>query len=190
LLGLLALMVGALWYDYKVARPAVEDAYNRIGKLNLDINSKGGQRFMTNVDVQNELKRAPIRTFTENGYMVEVYGWRAGVPTKHHEYYAVYHAPPPYIFLKHYMNVLDMDELRTPMFVELDPNANSNLAPGEIDLPPGALTGKEPEDAEAPADPKVLPTTNAAPNSDKPTQPTPAETPAKEEPAKSEPGKE
>jgi hypothetical protein len=112
LFGLLGLMLLALWYDYKVARPAVEDAYARIGQLNTDINSRGGKKYMTNQDVQNELKRAPIDTFTKNGYMVEVYGWRSGLPTKTHKYYAVYQDGMPFIFLKHYQNVMEMDELK------------------------------------------------------------------------------
>ena len=37
LIGLLALALFALWYDYKVARPAVEQAYERIAAKNADI---------------------------------------------------------------------------------------------------------------------------------------------------------
>src|SRR5687767_12606325 len=88
LVVLLLIMLGALWYDYQVARPAVENAYEKIKALNEKVNGAAGQNYMTEKDVQQELQRTPIRTFSENGYYVEVYGWRAGVPTRHHEYFA------------------------------------------------------------------------------------------------------
>lgn len=126
LLGLLGVMLGALWYDYKVARPAVENAYSRIALLNTEINSRSGKQYMTNQDVQKELKRAPMETFTtDGGYMVEVYGWRSGLPTKTHKYYAVYTQDTPYIFLKHYMTEILMDELKNlPLVSESGPNVN------------------------------------------------------------------
>ena len=159
LLGLLGLMLFALWYDYKVARPAVEDAYARIGKLNADINSQAGNKYMTNVDVRNELKRSPIRTFSEGGYLVEVYGWRAGLPIKSHEYYAVYTDDKPNIFLKHYTTELDMDELKAlPLIVPADPNApTSDLVVGTGSSPgsssvPGQLNPAPPPSAEPAAE--------------------------------------
>jgi hypothetical protein len=154
LLGLLALMLAALWYDYKVARPAVEDAYERIARLNSEINSRPGKMFMTNKDVQNELKRTPIRQFSEGGYMVEVYGWRSGLPTNTHNYYAVYVDAAPYIFLKHYMNKLEKTEL-APLVSEGEVNTDmSDLEVGRQSAissrdprrPPG------PDESSAPAD--------------------------------------
>ena len=141
LLGLLGLMLFALWYDYKVARPAVEDAYARIGKLNADINSLAGKKYMTNEDVRNELKRSPIRTFSEGGYLVEVYAWRAGLPIKSHEYYAVYTADKPNIFLKHYTTQIDMDELKSlPLIIPADPNAPTGNLVVETGGPPSPST--------------------------------------------------
>ncbi len=136
LVGLLGLMAGALWYDYKVARPAVENAYARITQLNSDVNSRAGRKYLTNKDVQNELKRAPIETFSEGGYFVEVYGWRAGLPIKTHNYYAVYTDGAPYVFLKHYMTKIEMDELR-PLLVPPGPGAESTEIVTATSVPPG-----------------------------------------------------
>ena len=165
LIGLLGVMLGALWYDRKVARPAVEDAYNRIAKLNGEMNSKAGHTFMTNKDVQSELKRTPIEILRQDGYLIEVYGWRAGLPTRTHNYYAVYSVPvspgpdgrwgksgvdddqdsktdeedeagaagsddveTTPVFLKHYMNYLDKEELKTmPTIVPPDINLTDVL---------------------------------------------------------------
>lgn len=137
LLVLLGIMLGALWYDRYVARPAVEDAYARIAKLNSDINSQAGKAYMTDKDVQNELKRKPIDQFTTGNYMVEVYGWRAGLPMKSHKYYAVYEDGTPYVFLKHYMNVLDMDELKSLPQIVVGADASTD-AVQEIVLPGGS----------------------------------------------------
>jgi hypothetical protein len=106
------LMLGALWYDYKVARPAVENAYQRIAKLNQTVNETAGHKYMTEKEVQQELQRQPIETFSENGYFIEVYGWRAGVPTRHHKYFAVYTEGAPHIFQTHAMNEFDRELIR------------------------------------------------------------------------------
>jgi hypothetical protein len=125
-------MLGALWYDRKVARPAVEDAYARIAKLNGDINSKPGHHFMTNQDVQNELKRSPIDILRQDGYLIEVYGWRAGLPTRTHNYYAVYSDEQPPIFLKHYMNFLDKEELKTMPTIVAPSGNMTDLLTGDL----------------------------------------------------------
>lgn len=133
-------MVGALWYDYKVARPAVDSAYARIGKLNEEVNSNSGRTYMTEKDVQAELARAPSETFTEDRYFVEVYSWRAGLPIKTHNYYAVYTKGPPHIFLMHYPNELDRSELRPRQSVVAagaavgDP-LGMDVAPAQTDEP-------------------------------------------------------
>ena len=137
---LLVIMLGALWYDYKVARPAVETAFQQISTLNEKINGAAGQKYMTEKDVQQELQRAPIRTFSENGYFVEVYGWRAGLPTKYHEYFAIYTDGQPHIFQTHSKNIFDTELVKTrPVNVVAEDPSLPNMTPGAG--PPPAAAG-------------------------------------------------
>ena len=127
LIGLLALALFALWYDYKVARPAVERAYESVIATNVKINTTAEHRRMTNVDVQNTLGRGPSETFPSGIYMIEAYRWNAGMPIelrglngdespgiglKTHDYYAVYRKDGPNLaFVTHYKFDLDVNEL-------------------------------------------------------------------------------
>lgn len=105
LIGLLALALFALWYDYKLARPAVEQAYDQVAATNAEINSASEHRRMTSKDVQSALKRTPSETFPHGEYTIEAYRWSAGMPIelrglkaeespgiglKTHDYFAVY----------------------------------------------------------------------------------------------------
>jgi hypothetical protein len=106
--------------------------------------------------VQKELGRVPIDSYTHGDYRVEVYGWRAGLPTKTHKYFAVYTPNAPYIFLRHYMNVLDTGELQVAPVVPNDPNTTDAVASSESPPEPGEGKkgkgkrgkGKEPPAAE------------------------------------------
>jgi hypothetical protein len=125
LIGLLALALFALWYDYKVARPAVEQAYERIAATNDEINSASEHRRMTNVDVQSALSRTPSETFLNGNFTVEAYRWNAGMPIevrglrgdespgiglKTHDYYAVYRKDGPELaFVTHFKFDLDAE---------------------------------------------------------------------------------
>lgn len=135
LIGLLALALFALWYDYKVARPAVEQAYERIAATNDEINSAAEHRRMTSVDVQTVLNRSPNATFVSGHYTVEAYRWRAGMPIefrgfngndspgiglKTHDYYAVYRKDGPELaFVTHFKFDLDADELAEKPIVSM-----------------------------------------------------------------------
>lgn len=125
LLVVFGIMLGALWYDRKVARPAVEDAYARITKLNNDMNGSSNKEYVTDKVVRNELKREPIDQYTSGPYLIEVYGWRGGLPFKMHKYYAVYQNGTPLVFLKHYMNELDPKELEDAPIIIADANLPS-----------------------------------------------------------------
>lgn len=141
LLGLLLLMLGALWYDYSIARPAVKDAYQRIAQLNQSVNGSGNKTYMTEKDVQKELNRQPIDSFREQGYFVEVYGWRSGLPIKTHNYYAVYTDTSPRIFMTHSMNQFDPELIAKPAMQAAPEEDNVEVAvprPGNLTLPPGA----------------------------------------------------
>ncbi len=90
LIGLLVLLVIGLIYDYTVARPGVNDAYDKITEQSMLTNMSSTNVF-TNTDVQDLLKKAPSRTFEEpNGDFVEVYSWRSGLPIRTHDLFAVF----------------------------------------------------------------------------------------------------
>lgn len=125
LVGLLALALFALWYDYKVARPAVEQAYEQVTLKNSDVNATADFHRMTSVDVQQTLNRAPSETFLHGKFTVEAYRWSAGMPIevrglsgdkspgiglKTHAYYAVYRKEGPDLaFVTHFKFDLDHD---------------------------------------------------------------------------------
>jgi hypothetical protein len=113
LLGILVLLLGALWYDYKIARPKVEFAYEAVGKVNSEYNAYAGKKYLTEKEVQTILNRQPASFIDHGTYHVEVYSWRSGLPIRSHNYYAVYSAGTPLVFLKHYKYELPMEELRT-----------------------------------------------------------------------------
>ena len=127
LVSLLALALFALYYDYKVARPAVEKAYEQVASLNSQINNAAEHRRMKNTDVQEALGRTPNETFQSGIYTVEAYRWSAGMPLefrglsggespgigrKTHDYYAVYRRDgADFVFSTHFKFDLDHDEL-------------------------------------------------------------------------------
>lgn len=90
LLLVLGLMVIALAYDYKVARPSVDAAYDQIVQKSMQVNSTSTET-LTNLGVRELLQMEPSETFEEaNGDMVEVYSWRSGLPIRTHNLYSVY----------------------------------------------------------------------------------------------------
>jgi hypothetical protein len=90
LIGILLLLVLALVYDYRVARPGVETAYDKIAEQSMLVNARSSEVF-TNEDVQELIGKTPSRTFEEpNGDLVEVYSWRSGLPIRTHDLFAVY----------------------------------------------------------------------------------------------------
>ncbi|QDV42693.1 hypothetical protein Enr13x_25430 [Stieleria neptunia] len=85
----LGLMVVALGYDYLVARPAVNAAYDQVTEASVEANRKG-VGFLSNTDVRELLGREPVQTFEDGRYQVEVYHWRGGLVVKPHKLYTVY----------------------------------------------------------------------------------------------------
>lgn len=125
LVVILLMLLAALWYDYKVARPSVEDAYLRISELNERVNATSGRKYVVSSDVQNELKRQPAETYDMGGYHVEEYHWRAGLPIRKHKYIAVYTSGSPTIFLKHYKFVMEPSELTAVPLIATIPDEDS-----------------------------------------------------------------
>ena len=90
LLGVLVLLGVALAYDYKVARPSVNAAYDKIAQKSIQVNSKSTE-ILTNLGVRETLDMEPSNTFEEaNGDMVEVFAWRSGLPIRTHKLFTVY----------------------------------------------------------------------------------------------------
>jgi len=90
LIGVLALGLAAFAYDRMIARPAVEAAYTAIIDSNQEMN-RNTTEILTNDAVQKLIGKTPAETFQdENGDTVEVYKWRAGMPIRTHDLFAVY----------------------------------------------------------------------------------------------------
>lgn len=133
LLTFLILAIGALFYDYKVARPAVEQAYAKIQALNEEMNSQATRKATTNVDVQNALGKRPALTETHGPYQVEVYHFSSGLPLRPHKYYAVYSnglgdTAGALVLMKHYAFAIPEDDLLPPSADA--PSGGSSESPG------------------------------------------------------------
>jgi len=176
LLGLLGLMLFALWYDYNVARLNVERSYKRVGELNARINAGGNFKVTTSADVRQTLGRTPSRVYVEGPFTVEAYGWMAGWPigvrdletsptigVRCHEYYAVYQGSGPNaLFLKQFMFGIPADELQLssprsfeqieladvhPLLIGPTGYVGPAAVPGEVGLAPDQAL---PDDARRP----------------------------------------
>ncbi|TWT76646.1 hypothetical protein CA13_71430 [Planctomycetes bacterium CA13] len=90
LLGVLALMCGALAFDYKVARPSVQNAHDAVADLNVMHNAVPQFNVMTNQMVEEIVGKPPADTFKDGNYTVEVYSWQSGLPFRTYKLYAVY----------------------------------------------------------------------------------------------------
>ncbi len=90
LLVILAVGLAAVGYDQYVARPAVVAAYAAILAENGKVYTTPGKT-LTNKDVQELIGKTPAKTLTdEDGNTVEIYQWRAGLPIRAHELFAIY----------------------------------------------------------------------------------------------------
>lgn len=93
LFGLLAVMIGALAYDYKVARPSVELAYTQLVDLNIAVNADPNDK-VTPERVAEALGKSPSETFKDLSDTVEVYSWRGGLFFRSHKLYVAYRVTP------------------------------------------------------------------------------------------------
>ncbi len=153
LLGALAIAISALLYDYTVARVKVDDAYNRIAKLNDDLNFSSEKRAMTSGDIQQTLGRKPDSLVDHSPYKVEEYGYRSGLLIPKHKYYAVYmegagKSEGKLLFVKQFKFVLPPEEL-TVAQPNLDDAGDSSAPEGMMSgaapgAPPGGGTGPFP----------------------------------------------
>jgi hypothetical protein len=155
LLAILAVAIGALAYDYKVAGPACEAAEKQIEKFVDERNKKGVKEgsLVTAADIRKEIGKQPtkIENSDEHKYTVEYYSWW-GVPVlnlRRHYIAVVYTGDQPRHFSSYHRNSLPPSEaLPIPEKAE---------EPKEGDKPlstPDSATAGEPAAAEgAPAEP-------------------------------------
>jgi len=140
LLSLLGLMLLALAYDYRVARPRVKSAYDRIASLNDAMNASPESIPTLNTHIHKEIGRTPNRTFTEGRYRVEVFSWTAGLPFRTHDLFAVYFPNGNnMVFMRHYMFQMPPPDELTPR--ETRPAAEGDFDTVELPGPPGMGAG-------------------------------------------------
>lgn len=137
LIGLLALMLAALAYDYRVARPSVERAFDQIVKLNDQMNLSADPTPTLNTHIHKEIGRDPSWAYTEGPYRVEVFSWTAGLPFRTHDLYAVY-VPNgnDLIFMRHYKFALPDNELDPPRPVNSGDGGGDAVGADGMPAPP------------------------------------------------------
>ncbi len=158
LFGILFLLVVALIYDYRVARPGVNQAYDKITEQSTLVNMSSTKKF-TNKDVQELLGKQPSETFEDpNGDFVEVYSWRSGLPFRTHDLFAVYKKNgDDWLFHRHqkfgHESSTDVSKYdgNEPLVIELegvspsDPQAVAAPGEGSGEQRPDAQSRPEPE---------------------------------------------
>ncbi|QEG01688.1 hypothetical protein Mal15_57660 [Stieleria maiorica] len=134
LYGLLGLMVAALAYDYLVARPAVNAAYDQITDASMTANRKGAG-FLSNEQVRELIGKQPVHTFKDGRYTVEVFHWPGGLIVKPHKLYAVYMKNgDSLMFNRHAKFVYEAADIVTP---------DRPIAPAPDDEPPASYDEEE-----------------------------------------------
>ena len=112
LTAFLLLLLFAAWYDYSIARPAVDEAFDTVTQLHQQHSESAEMPVMTNEDIQQAVGALPAYTITKHDYQIEVYAWTAGLPFRSHDLYVVYHGEGDDLrFARHYKFVLPVDDL-------------------------------------------------------------------------------
>ena len=89
LLVVLGLFIIAIVYDYKVARPAVDAAYdNLLAEYNRA--NASSTDFLSPGEVHEILNKTPASKFADGDDEVEVFAWQSGVPLRPHKLYVAY----------------------------------------------------------------------------------------------------
>ena len=111
LMAILLSLLFAAWYDYRVARPAVDEAFDVVTQLHRQYSQSADMPVMTNMHVQQAVGAAPAYTITKHSYDIEVYAWTAGLPFRSHDLYVVYYGNGDMRFARHYKFVLPVADL-------------------------------------------------------------------------------
>jgi LPXTG-motif cell wall-anchored protein len=187
LVGLLALAIGAWYYDYAYAGPGSESKYEEVLKMADTKNAKGvddGGVVMSK-DVSEVIGFPP--TFVEEGkhHTTEWYCWWGKIPvlSTWKRYITVVYVGEPRRFSSHYKNEKPPEEA-LPGFVK----AQSELTPAATSQPPGG-----PPNGPPPGPPVSTKSSgeDAPPVGDKPAEDKPAEDkPAEDKPAEDKPAED
>lgn len=202
LLVLLALAVGALGYDYLVARPAVDKAYKDIQALADQRNQAGVGKadLVRSKDIQELLGGKPtiVRDYPKEGYTLEWYCWWGPVPflnTYRQYIVVVYVGDEPRRYSTHHQNEMPTEEnlpLAVPPAEERQSEALEGTAMqmgGDVGGGPGdddkkGSDAKESDASENKTDTSAEPNTDAKPATDASGEaPAAAEKPADSKPA-------
>jgi len=89
LLGVLALLIAALAYDFRVARPQVDELADKLDTRNLEINRDPEMKF-TPDEVRRVIGFEPSDTFADGVSKVEAYAIQSGLPFRKHYLYVTY----------------------------------------------------------------------------------------------------
>jgi hypothetical protein len=161
LLGILVLAIGALVFDYTVAKPGVEAAEKKIQDF-VDARNKLGVKdgaLVTADDIHKELGMQPtlIDKHDDKQYTVEYFCWWGGVPLinmRRHFISVVYVGPEPRRFSSHHKNEIPPAEA-LPMSDEQRPKDDQPLPPPTgIDGTPTGAAAAASEGAAQTSEPK------------------------------------
>ncbi|OYP36029.1 hypothetical protein [Rhodopirellula sp. MGV] len=156
LYGVLALMVVALIYDYKVARPAVSADYDKVTEASTKANGIAND-FLTNLEVRELLGKEPVETFSDGGETVEVFSYMGGLIVKPHKLFVAYRkSGDELMFSRHAKFAYDESNSVGPtqsVVIEkpADDDEGAIEGYGESLTPMGAPGGAPPASAGAPA---------------------------------------
>ncbi|MEO1615883.1 MAG: hypothetical protein AAFV88_08555 [Planctomycetota bacterium] len=85
----LLLMLAALGYDYKVARPAVDEAFEKVSNASLKANADADD-FLSKQEISELIGKKASDEFPDGERLVEVYQWMGGLILKSHKLFIVY----------------------------------------------------------------------------------------------------
>jgi len=141
LLVVLGLMCAALAYDYRIARPAVEEAFAKIESRSTELN-KTPDQFLAKEEVQELIGKAPSETFEDGTSIVEVYSWMSGLPVRSHKLFVAY---KPYQEQDIFFRMEKFGYEREPEPVSVGELPEAGTTGGESGTPTSAISTSLPE---------------------------------------------
>lgn len=148
LAAILAIVVAALAYDYLVAAPGSEKAFDTLEALAAERESQGTASggLLHSTDVQKAFGFAPTKTKVEQNYTVEWYCWWGNIPginTWKRYVTVVYVGNEPRHYSTHFKNEPPPAEFLPTIEVYRGPPLEGAEPPGPLSLsgPPGAGKG-------------------------------------------------
>lgn len=158
------LLLAALIYDYGVARPSVNQAYDAVTDQFQQTNFAA--QTLTRDQIETLLGRSSSDSFSDGQDTVQVYHWASGLPMKNHKLFVVYENKDDGkgdVFLRHSKYVYDAEAslvARSPEEIAADQKAKRRLAEEAFRLADDqpAVTNDSPTDPSSMDDPAMTPT--------------------------------